>query len=88
MSASPPLVPLAISVAIHPATHCVELDTTPATAADVPLCPVDSEVRLKNSPTVGEKFGQRRKQRWVCARPRRRSNCEPELSRRTQGKLV
>lgn len=41
-----PRVPLAI--------HCVELGTTPATTANVPLCSVDSEVSLTNSPTEGK----------------------------------
>lgn len=49
-----PYVPLAISVASHPAVHCMELDAIlPTTTSDVPPCPVDSEVRLNKGPTVG-----------------------------------
>lgn len=72
---SVPRVPLAI--------HCVELDAILAMTADVPLCPVDSEIRLNNSPTMGEMLGQWRKQRWECPHPRTRGRYKPELSRST-----
>lgn len=80
----PAVSALAISLAVHPAFHCLELDTTLATTADGPLCPVDSEVRRNNSPTVGEMFGQSRKQGWACPHLWKRGRYEPERSRRTQ----